>query len=81
MKNLQQQLRRCKTKMANMADVIHNLKNNLIIKSEIADRLHESFDKLQLSLFHNMKNNTTISPTGRSTDDKKEFSPTLFLFP
>ena len=66
-KNLQQQLRRSKKKIG-------------IIKSEIADRLHTSFDTLQLSIFHNAKNNTTISPTGRRyTDDIKEFALTLYF--
>jgi 2C-methyl-D-erythritol 2,4-cyclodiphosphate synthase len=68
-KNLQQQLRRSKKKIG-------------IIKSEIADRLHTSFDTLQLSIFHNAKNNTTISPTGRRyTDDIKEFASTLYFTP
>jgi TolA-binding protein len=61
-RNLQQQLRRCKSKIANMSDVINNLEQNLIVKTEIADRLHASFDKLQLSIFHNAKNNTKLSP-------------------
>ena len=80
-RNLQQQLRRCKSKIANMSDVINNLEQNLIVKTEIADRLHASFDKLQLSIFHNAKNNTTISPCGRRyTDDIKEFSLTLYFY-
>ena len=80
-RNLQQQLRRCKTKIANMSDIINNLQNDLIIKTEIADRLHKSFDKLQLSIFHNTKNNTLVSPCGRRyTDDIKEFSLTLYYY-
>ena len=80
-RNLQQQLRRCKSKIANMSDVIDSLEQNLIVKTEIADRLHASFDKLQLSIFNNAKNNTTISPCGRRyTDDIKEFSLTLYFY-
>ena len=80
-RNLQQQLRRCKSKIANMPDVIDSLEQNLIVKTEIADRLHASFDKLQLSIFHNTNNNTTISPCGRRyTGDIKEFSLTLYLY-
>ncbi|CAB4007012.1 THAP domain-containing 2-like, partial [Paramuricea clavata] len=64
-----------------MSDVINNLEQNLIVKTEIADRWHASFDKLQLSIFHNAKNNTTISPCGRRyTDDIKEFSLTLYFY-
>ena len=80
-RNLQQQLRRCKSKIANMSDLITSLEQNLIVKTEIADRLHASFDKLQLSIFNNAKNNTTISPCGRRyTDDIKEFSLTLYFY-
>ncbi len=80
-KNLQQQLRRSKKKIGNMADIINNLQDDLVIKSKIADRLHTSFNTLQLSIFHNAKNNTTISPTGRRyTDDIKEFALTLYLY-
>ena len=80
-RNLQQQLRRCKTKLSNMSDIINNLQDNLVIKTEIADRLHKSFDKLQLSIFHNAKNNTMTSPCGRRyTDDIKEFSLTLYYY-
>jgi hypothetical protein len=71
-KNLQRQLRRSKKKIGNMADIINNLQDDLVLKSEIADRLHTSFDTLLLSIFHNAKNNTTISPNGRRyTDDIK----------
>ncbi|CAB3990328.1 THAP domain-containing 9 [Paramuricea clavata] len=64
-----------------MSDIIKNLQNYLIIKTEIADRLHKSFDKLQLSIFHNAKNNTLTSPCGRRyTDDIKEFSLTLYYY-
>ena len=81
MKNLQQQLRRSKKKIGNMADLINNLQGDLITKSEIANRLHSSFDTLQLSIFHNAKNNTTVSPTGtRYTDDIKEFAMTLHYY-
>lgn len=80
-RNLQQQLRRCKTRLSNMSDIINNLKDNLVIKTEIADRLHKSFDKLQLSIFYNAKNNTMTSPCGRRyTDDIKEFSLTLYFY-
>ena len=64
-----------------MSDVIDSLGQNLIVKTEIANRLHASFDKLQLSIFNNTKNNTTISPCGRPyTDDIKEFSLTLYFY-
>ena len=33
-------------------------KHNYSIKSEVADELHTTFDKLQLSIFYNTKNNT-----------------------
>ncbi len=80
-RNLQQQLRRCKSKITKMSDVINSLEQNLIVKSDIADRLHASFDKLQLSIFNNAKNNTTTSPCGRRyTDDIKEFSLTLYFY-
>ena len=58
-RNLQQQLRRSKKKMTKMADIINNLQQNLIIKSEVADELHATFDKLQLSLFYNTKKNNS----------------------
>ena len=64
-KNLQQQLRRHKVKLANVTDVINKMEEDLIVKSELADRLHKSFDKLQLEMFYNAKNNTSVSPTGR----------------
>ena len=77
-RNLRQQLRRSKKKMTKMEDIINNLQQNLIIKSEIADELHASFYKLQLSIFYNTKNNTNKSPCGRRyTDDIKEFALTL----
>lgn len=38
-RNLQQQLRRCKTILSNMINIINNLKDNLDIKTEIVDRL------------------------------------------
>lgn len=80
-RNLQQQLRRCKSKIANMSDLINSLEQNLIVKTEITDRLHASFDKLQLSIFNNTKNNTTISPCGRRyADDFKEFTLTLYFY-
>ena len=80
-RNLQQQLRQCKSKFANMSDVIDSLEQNLIVKTKFADRLHASFDKLQLSIFNNTKNNTTIFPCGRRyTDDIKEFSLTLYFY-
>ena len=64
-----------------MSDVINSLEQNLIVKSDIADRLHASFDKLQLSIFNNAKNNTTTSPCGRRyTEDIKEFSLTLYFY-
>ena len=81
-RNLQQQLRRCKTKLSNMSDIINNLQDNLVIKTEIADRLHKSFDKLQLSIFHKAKNNTMTSPCGRRyTDNIKEFSSHYITIP
>ena len=77
-RNLQQQLRRSKKKMTNMADIINDLQQNLIIKNEVADELHTTFDKLQLSIFYNTKNNTSTAPCGRRyTDDIKEFALTL----
>lgn len=80
-RNFQQQLCRCKTKLSTMSDIINNLQENLIVKTEIANRLHTSFDKLQLSLFHNVKNNNVTFPTGRRyTDDIKEFSLTLYFY-
>ena len=80
-RNLQQQLGRCNSKIANMSDVIDSLEQSLIVKTEIVDGLHASFDKLQLSIFNNTKNNTTISPCGRRyTDDIKEFSVTLYFY-
>ena len=48
-------------KNASMSDVINSLEQNLIVKTEIADRLHASFDKPQLSIFKNTRNYTTIS--------------------
>ena len=61
--------------------MINNLQENLEIKTEIADRLHKSFDKLQLSIFYNSKNNTMTPPCGRRyTDDIKEFSLTLYYY-
>ena len=80
-RNLQQQLQRCKTKISNMSDIINNLQDDLVIKTEVADRLHKSFDKLQLSIFYNSKNNTMTPPCGRRyTDDIKEFSLTLHYY-
>ena len=77
-RNLQQQLRRSEKKMTNMADIINDLQQNLIIKYEVADELHTTFDKLQLSIFYNTKNNTSTAPCGRQyTDDIKEFALTL----
>ena len=59
----------------------HQLRAEFDCQTEIADRLHASFDKLQLSIFNNAKNNTTISPCGRRyTDDIKEFSLTLYFY-
>ena len=64
-----------------MSDVIDSLEQNLIVKTEIVDRLHASFDKLQLSVFNNTKNNTTIFLCDRRyTDDIKEFSLTLYFY-
>ena len=72
---------RNESKIANMSDLITSLEQNLIVKTEIADILHASFDKLQLSIFNNAKNNTTISPCGRRyTDDIKEFSLSLYFY-
>lgn len=34
-----------------MSDIINNLKNNPVIKTEIADVCTNQFDKLQLSIF------------------------------
>ena len=77
-RNLQQQIRRSKTKMTKMADIINDLQENLIIKGETADELHTTFDKLQLSIFYNTKNNNSTSPCGRRyTNDVKEFALTL----
>ena len=59
-RSLQQQLRRSKKRMATMGEIIDNLKENLIVKSEIADKLHATFDKLQLSIFHNTKKTIPI---------------------
>ena len=79
-KYLLQQLRRTK-KIRKMSDIIKKLKDNLVIKSEKATRVHASFNKLQLSFFYNAKNNTTISPTGkRYTDDIKEVALTLYFY-
>ena len=64
-RNLQQQLRRSKKKMTNMADIMNDLQQNLIIKNEVADELHTTFDKMQLSIFYNTKNNTSTAPCGR----------------
>ena len=65
-------------KMTKMADIINDLQENLIIKGETADELHTTFDKLQLSIFYNTKNNNSTSPCGRRyTDDVKEFALTL----
>ena len=80
-RNLQQQLRRCKKKMKNMADIINDLQENLLIETKIADNLHATFDMLQLSIFYNTKNNTSTSPCGRRyTDDIKEFALTLYFY-
>ena len=63
-----------------MSEVIDKLQEDLIIKTEIADNLHSSFDKLQLSLFHNIKNNNNTSPNGRRyTNDIKESALTLYF--
>jgi hypothetical protein len=65
-------------KMTKMADIINDLQENLIIKGETADELHTTFDKLQLSIFYNTKNNNSTSPCGRRyTDDVKEFALTF----
>ena len=55
-----------------MADIINDLQENLLIKTKIAENLHATFDKLQLSIFYNTRNNTSTSPCGRRyTDDIK----------
>lgn len=80
-KNLQQQLRRCKKKIGNMAELIDKLQEDLIIKSNLADKLHASFDKIQLSIFQNVQKNTQSLPCGRRyTDDIKEFALTLYFY-
>ena len=64
-----------------MADIINNLQDDLIIKSEIARRLHSSFDTFQLSIFHNAKNNTTVAQNARRyTNDIKEFALILYYY-
>ncbi|CAB4022717.1 DNA transposase THAP9-like [Paramuricea clavata] len=80
-KNLQQQLRRCKKKIGNMAELIDKLQEELIIKSDVADKLHASFDKIQLSIFQNVQKNSQSLPCGRRyTDDIKEFALTLYFY-
>ena len=53
-----------------MAELIDKLQEELIIKSDMADKLHASFDKIQLSIFQNVK----MLCGRRYTDDIKEFS-------
>ena len=79
-RNLQQQFTWCKTKLSNMSDIINNLQDNLVNKTEIADRLHESFDKLQLSIFHNAKNNTmTLYPVADNTQMISKNFPSHYI--
>ncbi len=74
-------MRRCKKKIGNMAELIDKLQEELIIKSDIADKLHASFDKIQLSIFQNVQKNSQSLPCGRRyTDDIKEFALTLYFY-
>ena len=70
-----------------MADIMNDLKQNLIIKSEVADELHSTFDKLQVSIFYNTKNSTKrycekVIKKGRATNfvQKSVNTVTQYLF-
>ena len=61
-------------------------KLNYSIKSEVADELHTTFDKLKLSIFYNTKNNTKwhcekVIQKGRTSDRSKisEYSHTILI--
>ena len=80
-KNLQQQQRRSKTKLENMEQIITHLKENLIINTEQAEILHTTFDKLQLSLFQNTKENLNSAQSARRySDEVKEFALTIYFY-
>ena len=75
-RNLQQQLRRCKTILSIMIDIINNLKDNLVIKTEIADRLHY-FPSHYIFLFTQSQRVCKINPTFTESIADKKNGPAL----
>ena len=68
-KSLQQQLRRTKAKQQTIADIIYELEQKIIVSAKGAKNMHADFDGIQLSIFRDTKNNTTLTPTGRRYSD------------
>ena len=64
-----------------MGQIITHLKENLIINTEQAKIFHATFEKLQLSLFQNTKENLNSAPSARIySDEVKEFALTIYFY-
>ena len=48
-----------------MSDIIHELQQKQIVSPEDAEMMHAKFDKIQLSIFRDTKNNVSCAPCGR----------------
>ena len=80
-KNLQQQLRRSKSKLNSMSNLIFHLQEKFVISTKQAGILHAAFDNLHLSFFKNTNTNVKRKPSGRRYDDQvKEFALTLYFY-
>ena len=68
-------------KTKNMTQLIEELKDKLLIKTEEASLLHNNFDGLQLSMFTNTLQNAQRQKQGkRYTEAVKEFAITLYFY-
>ena len=80
-KTLQQRVRRRNVKIKNMTQLIDELKEKLLIKTEEASLLHNNFDGLQLSMFRNtLQNAQRLKQGKRYTETVKEFAITLYFY-
>ena len=80
-KLLQQKLRRNKSSITNMKQLICQLKKKSLINLSEEEQLHNKFDGLKRSIFKNMVANSRKSSTGRRYNNTiKEFALTLSYY-
>ncbi|CAB3994515.1 THAP domain-containing 9 [Paramuricea clavata] len=80
-RTLQQKLRRTKTKMNTMHDVIQFLEEKLVLNPKESEALLSTLNNTQLIFLYNFQDNIKSAPSARRySDEIKEFALTLYFY-